>query len=117
MRTVYIHQLLDHFKSLRFQISLLLVLMLFGLNGVIYSWKHDRLVQNYATLRAQVSSGYEASTSLNQIVDRWYHLLYPRAETEFIVEGGANWFANSAYVNAASGQGLIYDRHVGGFNN
>ena len=117
MRVVYFQQLLDHLKSLRFQISLLLLLILFGLNGLIYTWKHERLVENYATIHADIASTYEATDSLNRVVNRWYHLLYSRAETEFIAEGGANWFENSAYVNAESGQSIVYGRHVGGMNN
>ena len=117
MRAVYLHQLLDSLKSLRFQISLLLLLILFGLNGLVYSWKHERLVENYATLRANVADAYEASRTLSDVLNRWYHLLYPRTQTEFIAEGGANWFDNSAYIRAESGSAVVYGRHVGGFNN
>ena len=117
MGVVYLRQLLDHLKSLRFQISLLLLLILFGLNGLIYTWKHARLVVNYATQHANAAEIYEESNSLNQVASRWYQLLYPRAETEFIAEGGANWFQNSAWAKAESGQGIIDSQHLGGMNN
>lgn len=117
MHAVFLRQLYDDIKSLRFQVSLVLLLLLFAANGLIYTWKKDRLVQNYTTINADIDRRYEEATNLNQAVDRWYQIMYYRLETEFITEGGANWFDNTFYLNPGTGRNVIFAAHKGGFNN
>jgi ABC-type transport system involved in multi-copper enzyme maturation permease subunit len=44
-------------------------------------------------------------------------IMYYRLETEFITEGGANWFDNTFYLNPGAGRNVIFAAHKGGFNN
>ncbi|MBW1881866.1 MAG: hypothetical protein JRJ84_26215 [Deltaproteobacteria bacterium] len=42
MATVFLHQLHDNLRSLRFQTSLIVLLLFFVGNGIVYTYKMDR---------------------------------------------------------------------------
>ena len=105
MGAIFMHQLHDHLKSLRFQISLLVLLLFFAANGVIYAWKNERLVQETARIAADIEQQYEGAETLSQGASRWYKVLSSSLGTEFIAEGGFNWFEDTAWINPGSGQG------------
>jgi hypothetical protein len=48
MSEIFLHQLQDNLKSLRFQISLLVLLFFFVGNGVVYTWRMERLTKEIA---------------------------------------------------------------------
>ena len=104
MGALFLHQLHDHLKSLRFQLSLLVVLLFFAGNGVIYAWKMERLSRETASIAAQHERQYADSRTLRQAVEQSYQVLCPALGTEFMAEGGFNWFAD-AYTLPISQQG------------
>jgi len=56
---VYLRELRDHLKSLRFQVSLAVVVLLFGLSGVIYVYKGAQLISDNAMVEAQGNRSFE----------------------------------------------------------
>lgn len=88
---VYLRELRDHLKSLRFQVSLAVVVLLFGLSGVIYVYKGAQLISDNAMVEAQGNRSFERMERLADVVG-WHRAVSTRLESEYITEGGANWF-------------------------
>jgi hypothetical protein len=107
MTVIFLHQLRDHLKSFRFQLSLLMLLILFVGNGVIYTWKQAQLIDYNLNFGAENEKRYEGNKTIDQVVGQYYRILSTRLDTEFITEGGANWFDDTFWVSAASGNGDI----------
>jgi len=105
MGAIFLHQLHDHLKSLRFQISLLVLLLFFGASGVIYTWKIDRLVEETARIETGNEQRFEELETLSQAARPWYRIITQALGTEFIAEGGFNWFEDTAWVGVATGNG------------
>lgn len=95
MGALYLHQLHDHLKSLRFQLSLAVVLLFFAGNGVIYAWKMERQSRETAGIEAENQRKYTADKTLSQAAGQTYRVLSRALGTEFIAEGGFNWFADA----------------------
>lgn len=95
MGALFLHQLHDHLQSLRFQLSLLLVLLFFAGNGVIYAWKMERLSTETAGIVAQHERQYTAVETLDQAAAQTYWALARATGIEFIAEGGFNWLADA----------------------
>lgn len=102
MGTVFVHQLHDHLRSLRFQVSLVVLLVFFAANGVIYSWKCARLTQEMATIQADADRAYDQARTVSAAAGQYYQALSYPLGTEFIAEGGLYWYDDSAWVTAAS---------------
>ena len=108
MGTIFLHQLQDHLKSLRLQISLVVVLVLFAANGMTYVWKYERLAKNTPHVNADVKRRYDQVEKVNDLVGRFYRIMSDRLPTEFMTEGGANWFGDAFYLNPETGSSMFY---------
>lgn len=102
MNQLLLHNLHDHLKSMRFQLSFALLLLFYTANGIVYAWKIDR----ESVEAARITTGYrermEAST-LREAVDNRYDFLLRASGTEFMAEGGFNWFMDTAQIGVATG--------------
>lgn len=108
MREIFLHQLHDHLKSLRFQAGVAALLLFFGTNGVVYIYKADRVRREVERLEAENARRYEQVTDLSSAVDNDYRFLLRPLGTEFIAEGGSDWFEDTGNVNPVTGQGIAY---------
>jgi ABC-type transport system involved in multi-copper enzyme maturation permease subunit len=107
MLTIYLHELQDQLRSLRFQVSLLVLLLFFVANGVIYTMKMGRDVEETARVTAAVEDQLAEAENLNEAVDHWHRAIGKAVGTEFITEGGFNWFTDVKWINISSGIGMI----------
>jgi len=104
MRAVFVHQLQDNLKSMRFQVSLLVLLLFFVANGLAHGLKIERTDQETTRLRAVDGQSYESARTVRDVADRWYRIQSDPVGTEFIAEGGFNWSYSGQWVNPSSGQ-------------
>ena len=103
MLTVYLHEIQTQMRSMRFQVSLLVRLLFFVANGVIYALKIERDVAEISRIDSEFAEKISEVSELNGAIGRWYRLTARSTGTEFITEGGANWFSDTYWVNAQSG--------------
>lgn len=88
---------------MRFQLCLAILLLFFVANGVVYTWKMDREIDESARIHASHREQMAAET-LSEAVDNRYDLLLPAPGTEFMTEGGLNWLKDTAQISPATGQ-------------
>ena len=104
VRAVFVHELQDNLKSLRFQVSLLILLLFFVANGLVYGLKIERTDQESSRLRTVDALTYDSAQTVSDVADRWYRIQSDPVGTEFIAEGGFNWSYSGQWVNPSSGQ-------------
>ncbi|MFC1525920.1 ABC transporter permease subunit [Candidatus Latescibacterota bacterium] len=117
MSAVFFHQLVDHLRSLRFQVSLLILVVLFATNGVIYTLKNEQLVQDNRQIQERHDREFDGIETVAQAVSQWYSTPASRLATEFIAEGGANWFDDGHWMSPESGAGVMYSGRIRANNN
>ncbi|NKB67323.1 MAG: ABC transporter permease subunit [Candidatus Latescibacteria bacterium] len=103
MWTIYLHQIHDNLRSLRFQVSLGVLLLFFVCNGLVYIMKTDRLLHEDQVIAADNTRRYEEAETVSAATDSWYSLLNPATGTEFIAEAGFDWFPSSIWLSPNSG--------------
>jgi ABC-type transport system involved in multi-copper enzyme maturation permease subunit len=104
MSIIFWQQLHDHLKSTRFQLSLLLLLLFFVANGVVYTWKLERLQTEMAVTAAGYEQVYETTDSVDRGVRQRFRILGARLlGTEFIVDGGVDMLATAMNVSTRTG--------------
>lgn len=103
MATIFLHQLHDNLRSLRFQTSLVVLLLFFVGNGIVYTYKMDRLSRETALTNRSDEGRYEAVETLRQAVSTQYLIRVPEAGTEFMIEAGSDWFPYGMNVNPGTG--------------
>ncbi len=69
MGDVFLHQLHDNLRSLRFQTSLIVLLLFFVGNGIVYTYKMGRALKETVQAERSDESRYEAVETLRQAVD------------------------------------------------
>ena len=104
MGTILLHQLRDNLRSLRFQISLVVLILFFVLNGLVYTLKIERLVEESARIEAGTAEQYEGIETLRGAVQAWYRIVSPATGTEFIAEAGFNWLDHVMWLTPRSGE-------------
>lgn len=104
MLSIFLHQIHDHLKSLRFQVSFLAMCLFFIANGTIYSWKIVQLQEEVARVEANYEGRYEGIETVSQAVGAAYRVLSRPLGTEFICEGGRDWLDDSSVIRPASGR-------------
>ena len=100
MRRILRRQLYDNFHSLRFQLGLLALLLFFSVNGFVYSWKMEQQREEDARIEADVERIYESATTVAEAADRSFKVISKPLGTEFMAEGGFNWFHDTVWVSA-----------------
>jgi len=103
MVPVLLHQLRDNLRSLRFQVSLVVLVLFFAASGVVYTMKLERLVAESARIQADDASRYENLETLRDAAGTWFRILSPPAGTEFVAEAGFDWFNHVMWINPGSG--------------
>ncbi|MFC1526443.1 ABC transporter permease [Candidatus Latescibacterota bacterium] len=103
MWTICRHQLGDNLRSLRFQVSLVVLLLFFVCNGLIYTMKVERLTSEDQTIEADNARRYEQVETLGSAVDNSYAILNRATGTEFIAEAGFDWFPSSIRISPRTG--------------
>lgn len=122
MLAIGLHQLRDHLMSARFQLSLLVLLAFFGVNGLVYTWKLDKLQREIAMIDRADAAAYAGVASVQQGVSQWFRNQgnHPRG-TEFIVDGGVDLLATTLVVPTATGtlpyawQAITWNRIIDNF--
>ena len=104
VHALFVHQLQDNLKSLRFQVSLRILLLFFVVNGVVYVLKIERTDQETNRLRSVDAHSYDSARPVSDAADRWYRIQSDPVGTEFIAEGGFNWSYTGQWVNPRSGE-------------
>ena len=108
MLEIFLHQLHEDLLSLRFQVSLVVLLVFFAANGVIYTLKADRVGREVKSLEAEVSRRYDEVSDLNDAASTTFRIFLRPVGTEFIAEGGAHWFEDTGYLNPGTGEAIPY---------
>jgi ABC-type transport system involved in multi-copper enzyme maturation permease subunit len=104
MTAVLLQQLRDNLRSLRFQTSLIVLLMFFVGNGVIYAHKMDRVAKETELSSRGDEGRYEGAETLRQAVSTEYKVRAPEAGIEFILEAGSDWFPFGMDISPESGR-------------
>ncbi len=112
MLEIFLHQLHDHLKSLRFQLSLVLLIAFFAANGLVYGWKAERLVDEVGRVEAESARRFDGVSDPGGLLRTGYRIHMRPLETGFMVEGGQDWSSDTVYLSAASGQGLAVTGRV-----
>ena len=84
--------LADNLRSLRFQLSLVVLLCFFVGNGLVYTWKGERLGIENEQVAAAGEKVYESVESVSDAVGKRYRIISYHTGTEFIAEAGSDWF-------------------------
>lgn len=108
MSALFAYRLLDHLLSLRFQAGLIAVCLLFVANGVIYTWKYERLRAAEPSAQREVDRGFQDLGSVDQGASTRFLALSTVSPSLFISEGGESWFGETFYVTAETGGGFSY---------
>lgn len=103
MGAIFLHQLHDNLRSLRFQASLVVLLLFFVGNGVVYTYKMDRVAKETAHTARGDEGRYEDVETLRQAVAKSYKIRAAESGSEFIIEAGSNWFPYGLEVSAETG--------------
>lgn len=103
MVVICLHQLHDNLRSLRFQASLIVLLLFFVGNGVVYSYKMDRAAEEIVRTSRSDEGRYDAVETLDQAVSAGYKIRVAEAGVEFIVEAGSDWFPYGMNLSPQSG--------------
>ncbi|MBT6146532.1 MAG: ABC transporter permease subunit, partial [Gemmatimonadetes bacterium] len=84
--------LIDNLRSLRFQLSLVLLLIFFVGNGLVYTWKGERVMVENQQVAAAGEKVYESVETVADAVGKRYRILSYQTGTEFMAEAGSDWF-------------------------
>lgn len=103
MSVIYLQQLREHLVSFRVQISLGVVLLFFILNGVLGSLRVNVMQDDEPLLVRNVEEGYERVETLRDAVRFSFRTTNLPTGTEFMTEGGFDWFWGSVWVSAQTG--------------
>ena len=106
MLEIFLHQLHDHLKSLRFQLSLVLLVAFFAANGLVYGWKAERLVDEVGRVEAESARRFDGVSDLGGMLRTSYRIHMRPLETGFMVEGGQDWSTDTVYLDIESGDGV-----------
>ena len=74
MAVIFLHQLHDNLRSLRFQASLIVLLLFFVGNGIVYSYKMDRAAEEIVRTSCSDEGRYDAVETLDQAVSAGYKI-------------------------------------------
>ena len=99
LTAIFRQRLLDHLLSLRLQVGLVALVLLFVGNGVIYTWKYDRLRAAEPALQRSIEQRYERSTSVSAATGQTYQVVSDPFPALFIAEGGESWLGETFYVS------------------
>ena len=100
MGRIFWRQIHDNFRSLRFQLGLVALLLFFAINGVVYSWKMEQQIEEDARIQADVERIYEEAQTVDAAAQRAYKVVSRPLGTEFMAEAGFNWFHDTMWVAA-----------------
>ena len=104
MGAIFLHQLRENLISLRFQISLVILLMFFGANGVIYTMKTGNLADEVTRITRLNEERYGRVETTADAASTSYKIRCAEVGTEFMAEAGSDWFRYAMYVNPGSGE-------------
>lgn len=110
MGAVFLHQLHDNLRSLRFQVSVAVLLLFFVSNGLIYAMKIDRLDQEDRMIDAAQEERYSRAETVGDAADDWFQIINRATGTEFIAEAGFNWFPAALWVTPRYGNTIGYNQ-------
>lgn len=103
MGVILLHQLRDNLRSLRFQSGLAVLLLFFLANGVIYSYRLERLTREDATIAAGDQRDAGQASTVQAAAGHWFRGHSRPVGTEFIAEAGFSWFDDTVWASPASG--------------
>lgn len=103
MLTICLHQLHDHLMSLRVQLSLLLVLVFFGVNGTIYAWRLEKLPEIDAGITADIERRFDNVDTVARAAAQWFRIQNEAVGTEFMAEGGFDWLWGGFWFSPRTG--------------
>ncbi|MFH1567845.1 MAG: ABC transporter permease subunit [Gemmatimonadota bacterium] len=106
MSAVFLLQLRDNLGSLRLQLSLLILLVLFAANGAVFSARVERQRAETAQIRAADDRVLDGVGTVADAVTPWYRIHSAPLGTEFIADGGNSWTYDSLWITPRSGQTL-----------
>ncbi len=98
MRRIFTRQVRDNFLSLRFQLGLVTLVLFFALNGLVYSWRAEQIIDEDARIAADAESGYEQVSTVAGLSDARFTVFSRPRGTEFMAEGGSNWYHDALLV-------------------
>jgi ABC-type transport system involved in multi-copper enzyme maturation permease subunit len=103
MGVIFLHQLRDSLRSLRFQTGLTVLLLFFLANGLIYTYRLERLAREDATIEAGDQRDAGTAHTVREALGQWYRGHSRPVGTEFIAEAGFNWFDDTVWASPESG--------------
>ena len=99
MGEIFFHQLHSHLRSLRVQLCLAVVLLFYMANGLIYSWRLESQIAVDASVQADVERRFDNVQTVADAAGSWYRAINSPAGSEFICEGGFDWFWGSMWFS------------------
>ena len=104
MTIVFLHQLHDHLISLRVQLSMIVVLLFFVVNGTMYSWRMETQAQVDSQLTADLSRRLDGIETIRDAVGAGLRVANQPTGTGFIVESGFDRMWGSLWFGAETGR-------------
>ncbi len=103
MFDICFHQIRDNFKNLKFIISFLIILILFIINALFFSFKVEDRFAEYNSLRSEfVNSNGKLITNLNNVVFYEHLALKKPLKSEFIINGNQELSPDGQTLNVMS---------------
>jgi len=99
MAEIFLQQLHSHLRSLRVQMCLAVVLLFYVANGLIYSWRLESQVGVDASVQADVERRFDNVETVADAAGSWYRAINSSTGSEFICEGGFDWFWGSMWFS------------------
>jgi len=88
MKHIFRRELLDQFSSFKFFAGLLLVLLLFGLNGLVFSLRYKNEGVEYRQVGQAWEEGLSARKTLDNLPNQAFDSLKTPLKTAFLASGG-----------------------------
>ena len=95
MWTIFQFTLADNLRSLRFQLSLVILLAFFIGNGLVYTWKGERVSTENEQVATAGEKVYESIETVSDAVGKRYRILSYQTGTDFMAEAGSDWFRDA----------------------
>lgn len=120
MGHIFKRELIDQLTSFKFSAGLLLVLLLFGLNGVVFSLRYKNEVVEYRQVIQSWEQDFSEKKTLGDVPNQQFDALKAPLKTAFLASGGQfrlpndyvftiNIWGDRPYVRRAFSQNALVD--------
>ena len=94
MRHIFKREILDQLSSFKFFAGLLLVLILFGVNGVVFSLRYRNDLMEYRQVQQRWEQQLAERKKLDDLPQQVFEVLKAPLKTAFLASGGQERLPN-----------------------